>query len=342
MRSAKLISSRFPLSIAGTLSAKISQVSANRSQQILPLNFQLNSQVQNSGKNSTSVNPDLFSQKSYLRTSAVSRDEKTQNTQNNFTSQLNEVVREGDAKKLIEFLGGVTYGGGATAIHKMVFVRNNEALKLLLSDQEVRQYIDEEVVDMGAPLHCAIKLQDDQIVKTLLEAGANPNKAKRYDGNTPMHLATENKASRIIALLFKYEAKINVVNKNGETPYLNSHHLDLSASNDELMRDSTGVEKGGQELLERYVPTSEHDPDEKIMAKFSKLLKSAELSAQEITKKGTEIAKNFAENTINSAVNGLESRSNRNPLKNRSDNRPSNNPNNIPKSSNDKGQGEGR
>ena len=56
------------------------------------------------------------------------------------------------------------------------------------------------------------------MVKLLLDAGANPNKAENEDEITPLHLAAEDGLTDVVTLLLMAGADPNQVNNLGETP----------------------------------------------------------------------------------------------------------------------------
>jgi len=69
-----------------------------------------------------------------------------------------------------------------------------------------------------APIHAAVKNEIPELVKLLLQSGANINAINNY-GKTPLHIATENSNLKILQLLIKNGADINITDNYGKTAY---------------------------------------------------------------------------------------------------------------------------
>ncbi|KAL7302491.1 hypothetical protein TKK_0005135 [Trichogramma kaykai] len=67
------------------------------------------------------------------------------------------------------------------------------------------------------PLHYAVHFGDLEIVKMLLQQGANPNKPNAIN-STPFHIAVKKDKLQIAELMLKYNADPNLVTHKGSTP----------------------------------------------------------------------------------------------------------------------------
>jgi ankyrin repeat protein len=59
---------------------------------------------------------------------------------------------------------------------------------------------------------------DPRFVRLLLDHGADPNIREREDGNTPLHLASQNGRTEIARLLVEHGASVEVQDNLGRTP----------------------------------------------------------------------------------------------------------------------------
>ena len=69
-----------------------------------------------------------------------------------------------------------------------------------------------------SPLHISVMKNNYQIVKLLLESGANPNIKSLYKNQTPLHFAYLNKNDLIISELIKFNASENLTDCKGKKP----------------------------------------------------------------------------------------------------------------------------
>ncbi|MDQ7055090.1 MAG: ankyrin repeat domain-containing protein [Persephonella sp.] len=81
----------------------------------------------------------------------------------------------------------------------------------------------------GAPLHVAVKEGDAELVKYLLEKGADPN-GKGAFGETPLHIAVDRGYLDIVQLLLERGADPNAQSNEGNTPL----HMAVIASSADI------------------------------------------------------------------------------------------------------------
>jgi ankyrin repeat protein len=96
-----------------------------------------------------------------------------------------------------------------------------ETMKALLATDA--GLLDARDKDGSTPLHCAAWKGHYEIVKFLLEAGADANahNGNEHWGTTPLHAAAHANQANIAELLIEYGAEPNAHDLNGKTPM---HH----------------------------------------------------------------------------------------------------------------------
>ena len=67
------------------------------------------------------------------------------------------------------------------------------------------------------PLYYASSRNHPNIIKLLLEAGADVNGAMEHNGDTPVIVASENDSAEALEYLIERGADINQTNNNGDT-----------------------------------------------------------------------------------------------------------------------------
>lgn len=120
---------------------------------------------------------------------------------------------------------------GLYPLHFAVFDQNAELVKMLLQAKARVNALTEKIQIpkkdsdtlpvQGMPLHFACnpgKELNFDIVRMLVEAGANINARAPVSGNTPLHLAIANGNLQAIAYLLKKGASCTIVNAIGFTP----------------------------------------------------------------------------------------------------------------------------
>ncbi|MEC5030653.1 MAG: ankyrin repeat domain-containing protein [Oscillatoria sp. PMC 1051.18] len=80
------------------------------------------------------------------------------------------------------------------------------------------------------PLIIAVESKETQIVKLLLEAGANPNLSEKDTGGTPLIYAAITGSLEIINLLLKFGADRNIRDNYNETALMKAEKFSNSAA----------------------------------------------------------------------------------------------------------------
>ena len=107
---------------------------------------------------------------------------------------------------------------GATPLHFLaVSSKNSEIIKILI---QAGANVDTRTIHGWTPLYLAAwNNKNPEIIKTLIQAGANVD-MRTTEGYTPLHQAAEsNKNSDIIIALLKAGADGKAKTENGDTPF---------------------------------------------------------------------------------------------------------------------------
>ncbi len=70
----------------------------------------------------------------------------------------------------------------------------------------------------GLPLAQAVRVGNASVAELLLQAGAEPNTIEPASGKAPLHLAATRPDSRLVDLLLRHRATVNLQDHRGETP----------------------------------------------------------------------------------------------------------------------------
>lgn len=119
------------------------------------------------------------------------------------------------AKILIEAGSNIyfRYSNGVTILHEAVFHGHHDLVRMLIRKT---QLINDSALETQQPLQLAAYTSNHEICKTLLEAGAEPNRALGVVG-TPLMQAAMKGDSSIISILLDYGAAVDQVQSNGAT-----------------------------------------------------------------------------------------------------------------------------
>ena len=128
---------------------------------------------------------------------------------------------------------------GKTALFHAISAQHTKVVHLLLkygADVHLSSFVSHHRDFVGSQLSCcdelpiitAARVGSVDIVFTLLEAGANPNVQslchahnggmKVTNDKTPLHFACEHSSDEMVILLLRYNAKVNIRDKQNELP----------------------------------------------------------------------------------------------------------------------------
>jgi ankyrin repeat protein len=105
---------------------------------------------------------------------------------------------------------------GETLLYLAVKFGNEQIVRVLLEEGAQTDAIS-SVHNKQSPLHLAVKSNSRDVVDLLLKRGASPDIMDRYR-NTPLHLAADTGSSPIADLLLKHGADVNFFDNFGRTP----------------------------------------------------------------------------------------------------------------------------
>lgn len=103
----------------------------------------------------------------------------------------------------------------ARPLHRAVILNNREIVRVLL---EKGADVNAQDIARHTPLHLAARDGQENIARLLLEYGADPD-ARNRDGDTSMHKAAKGGHNAIIGALLAKGADINAENGINVTPY---------------------------------------------------------------------------------------------------------------------------
>lgn len=90
--------------------------------------------------------------------------------------------------------------------------------------EDMERFFEEQKNDISPPLHTAATLNDSNIVRILLEHGANTNVQAATDGMTPLMAAAWAQSEEIVRLLLNYGANPNIIDKDKWSPLFHAAH----------------------------------------------------------------------------------------------------------------------
>src|SRR5262245_32231886 len=114
------------------------------------------------------------------------------------------------------FLVTLTLGGAEVRLLDAVKAGNRDAVRALLAQPKVAAEVNAQEADGTTPLQLAVRADDRDIAKALLDAHADPNIANRY-GVRPLSLAAGNASAAMTELLLNAGADANAALPEGQT-----------------------------------------------------------------------------------------------------------------------------
>ncbi|PGH07901.1 hypothetical protein AJ80_07941 [Polytolypa hystricis UAMH7299] len=106
-----------------------------------------------------------------------------------------------------------------------------ELARVLIAGGADINYSPDTPAHWSHPLHCAVDSSKEEIVKLLLDAGADVN-VKNANGDTPLHSAAGSSKEEIVRLLLDAGADIDDMTKSGSTPL----HSAVSACREDIVK----------------------------------------------------------------------------------------------------------
>ncbi|KAJ5071113.1 serine/threonine-protein kinase tnni3k-related [Anaeramoeba ignava] len=142
-----------------------------------------------------------------------------------------------------------------------IWRNDNLAIKKLLD--EGYDVNTKNEMDGKTPLHIAVQEGKNEVIKMLLEKGANPNECDVY-GATPLKIAVTNSSRNITEILLQNGADVDLADENLETPL----HVAVISSNNRIIK--LLLEFGANPLLrdsydEKAIDLAENDSVRKFI-----------------------------------------------------------------------------
>ena len=137
--------------------------------------------------------------------------------------ELIQAVEENNVKMVAELLkknpntGMMTTEKGIPILYVAIENRSADIVRILLengANPDERGNYDDD----SSPLHLAIRLGHYEITNLLLEYGADVNRASVWEERTPIELAIKSENPRLVALLCRFDAVIKAKDKSESKP----------------------------------------------------------------------------------------------------------------------------
>ena len=150
-------------------------------------------------------------------------------------AKIGRAVTEGNADKLKSLLKGVNvndqkFGNGNSLLSEAIERQNAQVVKLLLESGANPKEVDR---DGRLPLHRACRHDNEEIVKLLLKAGADPM-AQSENSAYPIHEAIWCEKNHLLPILLPYYKKINFSPDGGGNGYPAA--MAIKRGNEEALR----------------------------------------------------------------------------------------------------------
>ena len=108
--------------------------------------------------------------------------------------------------------------GQTTVLHVAAQSGFTEVVHLILGRDKSKELLEKRNTGGRTPILIATAREHVEIVEALAAAGANVN-AQGGAGNTALHLAVEIDLPEVVELLLNADAKLDITNNDGQTPY---------------------------------------------------------------------------------------------------------------------------
>eukprot|EP00490_Sorites_sp_Unknown_P017234 CAMPEP_0114656036 /NCGR_PEP_ID=MMETSP0191-20121206/11749_1 /TAXON_ID=126664 /ORGANISM="Sorites sp." /LENGTH=394 /DNA_ID=CAMNT_0001872463 /DNA_START=60 /DNA_END=1241 /DNA_ORIENTATION=+ len=105
------------------------------------------------------------------------------------------------------------------AFEDSVNAKDYENAMAFIEEYSNADFINHEFANGDRVLHYAIGQSSSKFAYFILQKGADPNMKSKATGDTPLHIATRNEDVRMITLLMKWKASVEVKNYADKSPY---------------------------------------------------------------------------------------------------------------------------
>uniref|UniRef100_A0A8C8JJ55 RING-type E3 ubiquitin transferase n=1 Tax=Oncorhynchus tshawytscha TaxID=74940 RepID=A0A8C8JJ55_ONCTS len=138
----------------------------------------------------------------------------------------------------------ITNNNGFNALHHAALRGNPSAMRVLLSKLPRPWIVDEKKDDGYTALHLAALNNHVEVAELLVHQGSASLDIQNVNQQTALHLAVERQHTQIVRLLVRAEAKLDVQDKDGDTPLHEAlrHHTLSQLRQLQDMQDVSKVE----------------------------------------------------------------------------------------------------